>query len=711
MDFAGGTALTYQGGNTTQHRAYTGDAAAVPYGAAPEFTNINGAGLTGTLPAVGDDFTLAGYVRVDAGAAGNRDVLRVEVGGATVARLRHIGGPGNLRLDLDGQQLTTPLTTDVWHHVAVVRTRTKVEMWVDGSRVQQETTTGAAAPLDMGALSMALADGTNAADLALDEWGIWTREIDVADLAARRTHDRHFGGYAYGITDATEIGPLDTYIYQIRLVGYGLRLDTEFVRQTYASPTGSSVREIAANVLSIAGLSATFNSDGVELNDIVDRIIFAVVSVTDILRKLADTHKAIVTVDEWRTVNMVRRANVEHSDLHLIVGRGGNLRSIGKHSEPRFYANRAVVVGRGDEGIQEDPFVSDGVTREFDLSHEPRALLSVDVEGEPQEFGLSSDPWSIDTSLALVSLATTHPVPKSGDRIKIGYSTTPEIVYTADDQAAINEVGFPVSRLWLEDDIDTTSVARQRALAYLDRHNQRFQEYQFTTLQGLVRRLRQGVAPTFTAPRQGLHATRLLVERVLTHLRKGGPSFHAIEHTAAATALDFQGDSGDYWRELRAARPPAPRKLLTKAQDPGQIVLRGGNVATPARLPIDLGGSPAILMSNPDWLVPDGANLVRVSGHLLDEPVALTFIGRCRPDGALGAGQVMELQLWNATTSAAIGSSLVVDTSAPAGQRYVLRDITFPLRDFDLTYRTRILGGLRGATAWSFRIDGEVAYA
>ena len=84
-----------------------------------------------------------------------------------------------------------------------------------------------------------------------------------------------------------------------------------------------------------------------------------------------------------------------------------------------------------------------------------------------------------------------------------------------------------------------------------------------------------------------------------------------------------------------------------------------------------------------------------MSGHLLDEPVALTFIGRCRPDGPLGAGQVMELQLWNATTSSAIGTSLVVDVAVAAGQRYVLRDIALPLRDFDLTYRTRILGGLR----------------
>ena len=132
-------------------------------------------------------------------------------------------------------------------------------------------------------------------------------------------------------------------------------------------------------------------------------------------------------------------------------------------------------------------------------------------------------------------------------------------------------------------------------------------------------------------------------------------------------------------------------------------------MARPARLPIDLGGSPAILMTNPDWLIPDGANLVRINGHEINAEVQLTFIGRCRPDGTLLSSQTMELQLWDATNSSAIGSSVTVDSAVQAGVRYVLRGLTFPLRAFDLTYRTRILGSLRGATAWSFRIDLDVS--
>ena len=83
-----------------------------------------------------------------------------------------------------------------------------------------------------------------------------------------------------------------------------------------------------------------------------------------ILRSLADLHGAIVTVDEWLELDMVRRTNLENSPLVLSGGRAGNVRSIGRSTEPRYFANRAVVVGRGERGIVEDERTGDGVTRQ-----------------------------------------------------------------------------------------------------------------------------------------------------------------------------------------------------------------------------------------------------------------------------------------------------------------------------------------------------------
>ena len=80
----------------------------------------------------------------------------------------------------------------------------------------------------------------------------------------------------------------------------------------------------------------------------------------EILRKLANAHGAIVTADEWKEIDMVRRVHVEHSALVLRGGRGGNVKAIGRSSEPRFYANSAIVVGRGERGTLEQTETTDG---------------------------------------------------------------------------------------------------------------------------------------------------------------------------------------------------------------------------------------------------------------------------------------------------------------------------------------------------------------
>ena len=45
-------------------------------------------------------------------------------------------------------------------------------------------------------------------------------------------------------------------------------------------------------------------------------------------------------------------------------------------------------------------------------------------------------------------------------------------------------------------------------------------------------------------------------------------------------------------------------------------------------------------------------------------------------------------------------SAVSIDTTAQGGSRGVLRAITLPLRDFDLTYQARVIGNLRAATVW-----------
>ena len=150
-----------------------------------------------------------------------------------------------------------------------VRTSTTLELWINGALAASDAFSTSTTPLDGATLQMAQAIGGNPVDLALDEWGVWDQAINVADLVARRSHVRKFGGYIYGLVDATEFGPTDTHVYKCNLAGYGLRLDGEFVRHTYASASGSTVRQIVHDVLARAGLQHEFTSHGVEIDDTV----------------------------------------------------------------------------------------------------------------------------------------------------------------------------------------------------------------------------------------------------------------------------------------------------------------------------------------------------------------------------------------------------------------------------------------------------------
>ena len=421
VDSKGTTPLTYGGGNDLQYRAYRQETSAVPYGGAPEWTHTSGNGLSGTLPSTVDPtFTIAGFVRLKAGATGNRYLWRAD----SNARSLRLNGDGSLQLRLDGQNLNVAagtITDDTWHHVAITRTSSRLDIFVDGGRVAFDTSTGTATTLDGRAWQMARAISNAAVDLALDEWGIWSEALDVAALYARRTYHRAFGGYVYGVVDGTDLGAADQHVLSLSLAGYGLRLDHSYVRQIYASASGSTIREIVQDVLERAGLDDVFTSHGVELDDTITRAVYPVQSVMTILRSLADLHGAIVTVDEWLELDMVRRTNIENSPLVLNGGRSGNVRSIGRSTEPRYFANRAVVVGRGERGIVEDERTGDGVTRRFDASQPIGDILSITEDGVEQTFDGSNPRWEVDTDQQRFELATGETATPSGDTIKFGY--------------------------------------------------------------------------------------------------------------------------------------------------------------------------------------------------------------------------------------------------------------------------------------------------
>ena len=562
-DSEGATPLTFGGGNGLQYRAHRSESAAVPYGAAPEWTHTSGAGLSGTLPsAIGTEFTIAGFVRMAAGAAGVRDVWAA---GAANRRLR-VDADGSIACRMGTGTLTAPagtITEDAWHHVAVRRTSTSRELWVDGAMVGSQS--GGGASFDGRAWTMAVAVASDAVNLALDEWGVWSSAIDVAALYARRDAYRQFGGYIFGIVDRTDIGPDDRHVLDLSVTGYGFRLDSNYVREVYASATGDTVREIVQDVLERAGLADDFSSHGVELNDIVTRAVYPVESVMNILRSLATDHGAIVVVDEWREIDIVRRNNVEESDLLLD---NSNVASIGSKTEPRFYANRSIVVGRGEVGTYELSFTTDGVTRRYDSPQPIGDILSITVDGVDETFEGTGARWEVDADQQRFELAAGETPSGAGKDLKIAFVALPALTVTVDNATALADVGFAIARRFEDDAIDTVGGrARRRAgTARPGRPALPGLLARDAVGQGAARATGRGANVHLPAPRPGRDTpvgreVQLGDGRAGDRARRRGPSGRVVD---GATALDYPGSEGDDFRTsprptVRSLRGPAGR--------------------------------------------------------------------------------------------------------------------------------------------------------
>ena len=174
-DTAGSTDLTYD--VATEHRAFEGIDAGAPYGGAPEWEHASGSGLSGTLPTIGNEWTVAGFVRLAAGASGARYIWRA----GAASRSLEIRSTGLIQCRVEGRTIDGPagtITADAWHHVAVTRTAARIGLWVDGSLVDSAVpATGTTTALSGRPWTMAHANLSNAVDVALDEWGIWDAEI------------------------------------------------------------------------------------------------------------------------------------------------------------------------------------------------------------------------------------------------------------------------------------------------------------------------------------------------------------------------------------------------------------------------------------------------------------------------------------------------------------------------------------------------------
>ena len=168
----------------------------------------------------------------------------------------------------------------------------------------QGITSGTATPISGLAFQMAIPISSAAVNIALDEWGVWSDDIDVADLYARARHRRRFGGHIVSTADTTSVGSADIHVVQ----AHGVRLRVRAGEHGRAGGTFVSEgprRLIVAEALGRAGLSG-FSAAGVDdadMGDVPRRVHGAEDSVFDIIWALRSRTK-IATIDPWREIGI-----------------------------------------------------------------------------------------------------------------------------------------------------------------------------------------------------------------------------------------------------------------------------------------------------------------------------------------------------------------------------------------------------------------------
>ena len=304
-------------------RAYERENAAVPHGGTA-LLSIGAAPLTmPTLPTIGTDWTMCGFVLCDA-TSGTRAIWAV--GASTGVRVTASATGWVVSATADGVSGMTSgtLTLNRWYHVALRRSSTRTGLWIDGVEVGGGAPANASnAALDAANITWGAGTAAGVCEIALDEWALLSIAIDVADLAGRVRYARLFGGYVYGPQDDPVMGSgVGGRYITVNCVGYSKFLERAFLPQALPVTSGEMVKVLVDRVLPLAEVPDVFTTNGIVLDEELEGGEFDYQSIAEVLRDLGKLFNAVSWVDAWGEMQLRLRGG-QH-DLRRHTDRPGS---------------------------------------------------------------------------------------------------------------------------------------------------------------------------------------------------------------------------------------------------------------------------------------------------------------------------------------------------------------------------------------------------
>ena len=363
--------------------------------------------------------------------------------------------------------------------------------------------------------------------------------VDEASIGAvghmdveRARHMRAFGGYIYQPDNTKPRGHNQQGLFTLSLVGYAYHLRKNFVDKTYALSGRVRVADLCEQILEDLGLSSRYNTDGVSVEDYVERFQGGGATAEAAFAKLANLFESYSFVDQWRSITFDTQDFPGYTDLVLDKT---NVASAKRSVIPRHFANSVRVQTADVEIERARKFAGDGATRLFELPFKPSRVLRVVVDG----LDLESERWVFDKDYGYVELSSA--LTRGAELTVVYVSVGPEHAESEDGEA-ISEFGRVQSRA--QSGVASFRDARILAESELEasRLNRR---YTIVTIPKTIRRVvNSGTDPLVNLPTRGIDGRRLIIQKVDTSVDKGDREQHVI----VATDGKAREVSTDFWR-------------------------------------------------------------------------------------------------------------------------------------------------------------------
>ena len=563
-----------------------------------------------------------------------------------------------------------------WHLLTVILAGRHWVVRIDDRTVVDEPLTADAGATGTLALGFENRQGECECEWWIDEFSVVPYALTADEVAgdyAARAHLRVFDGVVLdpSIRGREHSGEADVRVHG---AGQGMLLERAAVTHPVVTDPDASIGDTMDGLLTDRAPESGLNTDGVHFQTPAGRQVYALQTLYEVFRHLAETGGGNLWVAPWGEIQAVPRSDVPASGVCLDGTTCSNSESMDDSQHLR--TTQVLAGAAGARGETVEWFAGDGAKKKFGpLRYPPDTVLDIRVDGASEPWTGDAPPWTVSADDFTLVRDTAPPAPGASPPGPNGNGTNVMVSYRSDFPIVAeveSEDGRRLYGRWVRIDEDRTAddvpLALERARTRLDRHDKPAKRLSVTTVRGALGPLVVGGLARCHFPRlHEIDDLDMLVDTVRTRVQAGADA--ELVHDVELVADGYESRFLDYLREIGKITTPFRLAAGKRAEastrhtlDPLDAGFEG------VILPAALGGSDsAPNTTRGEWTPIAGGVIAQMNGRSLASlqgAMVLTFNAHVDPPAAETTWSAA-VRLWNRTGGTAVeGAAVNVTCSA-----------------------------------------------